>query len=270
MAEKRHEGGVSYHIPGKDYFEKRELRRHAGVFSLWALGVARGHLGRLLGLEPRLRRGRMGRHVHRHHHHRHHVSRPDLFHRRDEPGTAAYRRGLFVCPHGVRAVGRLHHRHCREYRICADAGGDRLLHRRLSHRDFRDAAAFQPIWWVVGYIVFVGLNARGVELSFTVTVIVTLLAIAILLVFFVERDSVLRFRQIRHEYRAAMPSTGAAVELPEWPWSVPAFRDARHPCRAALCGMAVPRHRAAAARGGRGGRSQSATCRRASCSVCSR
>ena len=40
MAEKRHEGGVSYHIPGKDYFEKRELRRHAGVFSLWALGVA--------------------------------------------------------------------------------------------------------------------------------------------------------------------------------------------------------------------------------------
>jgi len=39
MAEKRHEGGVSYHVPGKDYFEKRELRRHAGVFALWALGV---------------------------------------------------------------------------------------------------------------------------------------------------------------------------------------------------------------------------------------
>ena len=39
MAEKRHEGGVSYHIPGKDYFEKRELKRHAGVFALWALGV---------------------------------------------------------------------------------------------------------------------------------------------------------------------------------------------------------------------------------------
>ena len=39
MAEKRHEGGVSYHVPEKDYFEKRELRRHAGVFALWALGV---------------------------------------------------------------------------------------------------------------------------------------------------------------------------------------------------------------------------------------
>ena len=39
MVEKRHEGGVSYHIPGHDYFEQRELRRHAGVLSLWALGV---------------------------------------------------------------------------------------------------------------------------------------------------------------------------------------------------------------------------------------
>jgi len=39
MAGKRHEGGVSYHVPEKDYFEKRELRRHAGVFALWALGV---------------------------------------------------------------------------------------------------------------------------------------------------------------------------------------------------------------------------------------
>ena len=40
MAEKQHEGGVSYRITGKDYFEKRQLRRYAGPFSLWALGVA--------------------------------------------------------------------------------------------------------------------------------------------------------------------------------------------------------------------------------------
>ena len=40
MAAKQHEGGVSYHVPEKDYFEKRELRRYAGVFALWALGVA--------------------------------------------------------------------------------------------------------------------------------------------------------------------------------------------------------------------------------------
>jgi len=40
MADKQHEGGVSYSSPGIDYFEDRQLRRHAGVFYLWALGVA--------------------------------------------------------------------------------------------------------------------------------------------------------------------------------------------------------------------------------------
>lgn len=33
-------GGVSYEHAGADYFEKRGLKRHAGAWSLWALGVA--------------------------------------------------------------------------------------------------------------------------------------------------------------------------------------------------------------------------------------
>src|SRR5690242_14000781 len=37
---RKHEGGISYQIPAEDYFDQRELRRHAGVFYLWALGVA--------------------------------------------------------------------------------------------------------------------------------------------------------------------------------------------------------------------------------------
>ncbi len=32
-------GSVTYREVGQDYFEKRGLRRHAGVWSLWALGV---------------------------------------------------------------------------------------------------------------------------------------------------------------------------------------------------------------------------------------
>jgi ethanolamine permease len=54
---------------------------------------------------------------------------------------------------------------------------------------FETPASVQPVWWILGYIVFVGLNARGVELSFTVTVIVTLLAIGILTVFSPFRSS---------------------------------------------------------------------------------
>jgi len=43
--------------------------------------------------------------------------------------------------------------------------------------------ALQPLWWIAGYTVFVGLNVLGVELSFRVTVTVTLLALACLAVF---------------------------------------------------------------------------------------
>ena len=32
--------GVSYKDVSHDYFEKRGLQRHAGLFGLWALGVA--------------------------------------------------------------------------------------------------------------------------------------------------------------------------------------------------------------------------------------
>jgi ethanolamine permease len=39
MAERR-EGFVTYREAGEGYFEQRKLRRHAGVWSLWALGVA--------------------------------------------------------------------------------------------------------------------------------------------------------------------------------------------------------------------------------------
>ena len=39
MADTQHEGGVSYETVGADYFAKRGLKRHARVWSLWALGV---------------------------------------------------------------------------------------------------------------------------------------------------------------------------------------------------------------------------------------
>ena len=39
MAE-RTVGSVTYREAGREYFDKRSLRRHAGVWSLWALGVA--------------------------------------------------------------------------------------------------------------------------------------------------------------------------------------------------------------------------------------
>ena len=40
VAEHRKVGSVLYRDAGEGYFEQRGLRRHAGVWSLWALGVA--------------------------------------------------------------------------------------------------------------------------------------------------------------------------------------------------------------------------------------
>ena len=48
---------------------------------------------------------------------------------------------------------------------------------------FETKDAFQPVWWICGYILFVGLNIIGVELSFKVTVVVTLAALAVLAIF---------------------------------------------------------------------------------------
>jgi ethanolamine permease len=43
-----------------------------------------------------------------------------------------------------------------------------------------------PVWWLVAYVVFVGLNVYGVEASFRLTLVVTFLALAILVVFWAK------------------------------------------------------------------------------------
>lgn len=51
---------------------------------------------------------------------------------------------------------------------------------------FGTPAAVTPLWWIAFYILFVGVNVVGVELSFRVTLVVTLLALACLAVFWVS------------------------------------------------------------------------------------
>ncbi|MEE8532764.1 MAG: amino acid ABC transporter permease, partial [Alphaproteobacteria bacterium] len=49
MADKRTFGGVEYNTVDVEYFEKRALRRHARVWSLWALGVGAVISGNFFG-----------------------------------------------------------------------------------------------------------------------------------------------------------------------------------------------------------------------------
>src|SRR6185437_2367469 len=74
---------------------------------------------------------------------------------------------------------------------------------------------FQPGWWIIGYIVFVGLNVRGVALSFKVTVIVTLIAIAILIFFLLSALFSGQFDFSKWAMNIGVGPDGAAVALPD-------------------------------------------------------
>ena len=60
MADKRTFGGVEYNTVDVEYFEKRALRRHARVWSLWALGVGAVISGNFFGWNLGLDAGGFG------------------------------------------------------------------------------------------------------------------------------------------------------------------------------------------------------------------
>ncbi len=47
-------------------------------------------------------------------------------------------------------------------------------------------AAYSPIIWILFYLIFLGLNIFGVELSFKVTLIITLVSLAVLVIFWIS------------------------------------------------------------------------------------
>jgi ethanolamine permease len=213
MAEPRHEGGVSYQVPSQDYFDQRELRRHAGVVSLWALGVAAVISGDFSGWNLGFAVGGWGGMF---------IGTiiitimylgltysiaemsPALPH---TGGAYSFARTAFG-PWGGFVTGVAENI---EY-VLTPAVIVYFIGTYLT-AIFETPASFQPAWWIIGYIVFVGFNIRGVELSFMVTIMMTLLAIGILVFFFVTAIPFFDFGKYALNI-GADPATGAAVELP--------------------------------------------------------
>ncbi|MEY9626209.1 amino acid permease [Sinorhizobium fredii] len=211
---KQHEGGVIYHIPGQEYFSTRELRRHAGVFSLWALGVGAVISGDFSGWNLGFAVGGWGGMF---------IGTilitimylgltysiaemsPALPH---TGGAYSFARTAFG-PWGGFITGVAENI---EY-VLTPAVVVFFIGAYLTGI-FETPQYFQPVWWLIGYIVFVGLNVRGVELSFTVTVIVTLIALAILIFFFASAIPFIDFSKYAMNV-GVDPATGAAVELAE-------------------------------------------------------
>jgi ethanolamine permease len=71
----------------------------------------------------------------------------------------------------------------------------------------------QPLWWAGSYLIFLGLNLYGVELSFRVSVFVTLGALAILAIYWVSAIPAIDFD--RWALNVGVGADGKAIELAE-------------------------------------------------------
>ncbi|MFW6086366.1 MAG: ethanolamine permease [Myxococcota bacterium] len=176
---------VQYEDVEGGYFEKRALRRHARVWSLWALGVGAVISGDFFGWNYGLAAGGFGGML---------VATivitvmfgglcfsvaemsPALPH---TGGAYSFARSA-MGPWGAFVTGLAENM---EYIltpavIVVGIGG-------YLGAIFETPDAWAPAWWLLAYAAFVGLNMAGVETSFRVTVLITLAALAILVVFYV-------------------------------------------------------------------------------------
>jgi ethanolamine permease len=196
-----------------DYFAKRGLRRYAGVASLWALGVGAVVSGHYSGWNIGLLAGGWGGFA---------IAAVviavmylGLVFCIAEMGSALPHTGgaysfarTSMGPWGGFVTGLCENV---EY-VLTPAVVVSFLATYLA-AVFDTPTAWLPAYWVGGYAVFVGLNVWGVELSFRVTVIVTLAALACLAVFWVSALPVFEFN--RYALNIGADTQGAAVELPQ-------------------------------------------------------
>lgn len=188
MATQKRVGSVTYRDVDHEYFEQRGLKRHAGVWSLWALGVAAVISGDFSGWNFGLDVGGFGGLL---------IATiaitlmyaglcysiaemsPALPH---TGGAYSFARSA-MGPWGGYITGLAENI---EYVVTpavvvffagayAQPVFDALFGLNIA----------QPIWWLIFYVIFVGLNVVGVEATMRFSVVICLLSLAVLAVFFV-------------------------------------------------------------------------------------
>lgn len=177
--------GVKYASKDGKYFEQRQLKRHAGVWSLWALGVGAVISGQFSGWNLGFAVGGWGGLA---------IASaiiavmylgltfsiaemsPALPH----TGAAYSFARTTMGPWGGFVTGL-----CENVEYVLTPAVVVFFMGSYLGGIFETAPEFQPVWWILGYVVFVALNIFGVALSFGVTLIVTLLALAVLVFFYI-------------------------------------------------------------------------------------
>jgi ethanolamine permease len=192
--EQRRVGSVTYQEVGEDYFQQRKLRRHAGVWSLWALGVGAVISGDFYGWNFGLSTAGFGGLL---------IATviiaimyyglcysiaemsPALPH---TGGAYSFARSA-MGPWGGFLTGLAENM---EYVItpAVVVGAMGLLMQALVI-DIFDVTGdpwwnSEPFWWAVFYVIFVGINVVGIELTMRFTVVITVLALGVLAIFYVS------------------------------------------------------------------------------------
>jgi ethanolamine permease len=192
--EQRKVGSVTYQEVGEEYFQQRKLRRHAGVWSLWALGVGAVISGDFYGWNFGLSTAGFGGLL---------IATviiaimyyglcysiaemsPALPH---TGGAYSFARSA-MGPWGGFLTGLAENM---EYVItpAVVVGAMGLLMQALVI-DMFDVTGdpwwnSEPFWWAVFYVIFVGVNVIGIEATMRFTVVITVLALGVLAIFYVS------------------------------------------------------------------------------------
>ena len=212
MADKKTVGTVTYTQTDSDYFAKRGLRRYARVWSLWALGVGAVISGHYSGWNFGLAHGFGGMLI-------------ALF------VIAAMYWGLIfsiaemspALPHTGAAYsfarsalgpwGGMFTGLAESIEYIMTPAVIVFFIGSYMTAIFETPTEAQPLWWAASYAVFLFLNLRGVELSFRVSVLVTLGALAVLAIYWVS--ALPHFDFSRWALNIGVGADGAPVELPE-------------------------------------------------------
>ena len=213
MADQQSVQGVTYEKVGAEYFEKRGLRRFAGVWSLWALGVGAVISGDFFGWNYGLATGGFG----------------GLF------VATILVSVMYVClcyslaemapalPHtgGAYSFGRTAMGPWGGFLTGLGENMEYVITPGVIivsvgaylQTIFNTPPEWQWVWWVGVFVIFVGLNIWGVELSFKFTIFITFLAMAILVFFFLAALSAFDFTKLA--LNIGIGPDGAAVALPD-------------------------------------------------------
>lgn len=213
MTDKTVVGSVTYQNADAEYFEKRGLKRHARVWSLWALGVGAVISGHFSGWNFGIGVGGWGGLF---------IAAiiiaimylglifslaemsPALPH---TGGAYSFARSA-MGPWGGFITGLAE---SIEY-IMTPAVIVFFIGSYLTGI-FETGPEYQPLWWAGCYVVFVALNYWGVAVSFKISVVVTILALAVLAVFWISAIPFADFN--RWALNIGVGADGALIELPQ-------------------------------------------------------